>query len=64
MKTLQIIFLISFAVLVLVIPFLVFNFIQGNGTNTTLIIFVAVIFIVNGFFIVRKLLNLKKDKQN
>lgn len=63
MRTLQIVFLFSFAVFVLVVPYLIFSRIQGEGDNTTLIIFVAVIFLINGFFIIRKLLNIRKEKQ-
>lgn len=63
MRTLQIIFLFSFAIFVLVIPYLIFSLIQGEGKNTTLIIFVAVIFVINAVFIIRKLLNIKKEKQ-
>lgn len=63
MKALQIIFLISFAVLVLVVPYLIFSRMQGESDNTTLIIFVALIFVINGFFIIIKLLGLKKGKQ-
>lgn len=63
MRTLQIIFLFSFAVFVLVIPYLIFNLIQGAESNTALIIFVAVIFAINAFFIIRKLLNIRKEKQ-
>jgi hypothetical protein len=63
MRALQILFIISFAVFALVIPYVVFGFIQGQGNNTALIIFVAVIFAVNAFFIGRKLLSLRKDKQ-
>lgn len=63
MRILQIIFLLSFAVFVLVIPYLIFNLMQGKSNNTTLVIFVAVIFAINAFFIIRKLLNLKEEKQ-
>ena len=62
MRVLQIVFLISFAVLALVVPYLVFNLIQGEGSNTPLTIFAAVIFAVNAFFIGRKLLGLKQNK--
>lgn len=63
MRALQIIFLLSFAVFVLVIPYLIFSLMQGGSDgNTTLIIFVALIFAVNAFFIIRKLWNLKKEK--
>lgn len=62
MKILQIMFLISFAILVLVIPFLIFSGMQGGSDNTTLIIFVAVIFVINSFFVVTKLFSLKKKK--
>ncbi len=62
MRALQILFLISFAILALVVPFLVFSSVQGGNSNTVLIILIAVIFIVNAVFIGRKLLNLRKEK--
>ncbi len=63
MRILQIIFLLSFAVFVLVIPYLIFSRIQGGGDNTVLIIFVAVIFAINAIFIIRKLYNVRKENQ-
>lgn len=62
MRILQIIFLFSFAIFVLVVPYLIFSRIQGEKDNTALIIFVAVIFVINAFFIIRKLLNIRKEK--
>lgn len=59
MKALQILFLVSFAIVALVLPYLIFNFLQGES-STPLIIFLAVIFVVNSVFIIRKLLTLKK----
>lgn len=63
MRILQIIFLFSFAVFVLVIPYLIFSRIQGEADNTALIVFVAVIFVINAFFIIRKLINIRKETQ-
>ncbi len=63
MRALQIIFLLSFAVFVLVIPYLIFSRIQGGGDNNGLIIFVAVIFAINAVLIIRKLFIVKKEKQ-
>ena len=57
MRFLQIVFLISFALFALLIPYFIFNLLQGEGSNTPLIIFVAVIFVVNLIFIIRKLFN-------
>ncbi len=62
MRALQIIFLLSFAVGVLVIPYLIFSRIQGGGDNTNLIIFMAVIFAINAVLITRKLYNVRKEK--
>lgn len=59
MKALQILFLVSFAIVALILPYVIFSFLQGEN-STPLIIFLAVIFVVNSVFIVRKLLNLKK----
>lgn len=61
MKALQIIFLISFALFVLLVPYLIFNLLQGEDT-TPLIIFLAVIFAVNCFFIIRKIVSSKKKQ--
>jgi hypothetical protein len=61
-KALQILLLITFAILALVIPYFVFSLIQGESSNTALIIFIVVIFVINGFFIGRKLMNRKNDK--
>ncbi len=63
MRTLQIIFLLSFAVCALVIPYLVFSRIQGGGDNSGLVIFVAIIFVINAILIVRKFFNLRKEKR-
>ncbi|CAN5517620.1 hypothetical protein BH10ACI1_BH10ACI1_13990 [soil metagenome] len=63
MRILQIIFLFSFAVFVLVVPYLIFSRIQGGGDNTGLIIFVAIIFVINAIYIIRKLFNVRKEKQ-
>ena len=63
MRALQIIFLLSFAVFVLVIPYLIFSRIQGGGDNNGLIILVAVIFAINTVLIICKLFILKKEKQ-
>lgn len=62
MRALQIIFLLSFAVGVLVIPYLIFSGIQGGGDNNYLIILVAVIFAINATLIVRKLYSVRKEK--
>lgn len=62
MRVLQIIFLLSFAVFVLLIPYLIFSRIQSGGDNSGLIIFVAVIFAINAVLIIRKLFILKKEK--
>lgn len=63
MRALQILFIISFAIFALVAPYLFFSYIQGQGSNTALIILIAVIFAVNALLIGRKLWGLKKDKQ-
>ncbi len=63
MRALQLLIIISFAFFALVIPYVVFSFIQGQGSNNNLIILIVVIFAINAFFIFRKLVNLKKDKQ-
>lgn len=63
MKVLQIAFLLSFAVLVLIVPYLIFNLIRGESGNQYLIIFIAVIFAVNLILIIRKLFRLKKERQ-
>jgi hypothetical protein len=61
MKALQLLFGFSFAMFALVIPYVVFSFIQGQGSNIYLIIFIGVIFAINAFFIIRKARSLKKD---
>lgn len=61
MRILQIIFLISFALFVLLVPFLIFNSLQGENT-TPLLIFIGVIFVVNSIFIVRKIMSSKKKR--
>lgn len=61
MKALQIIFLISFAIIALVLPYLIFSFLQGENI-TPLIIVVAIIFVINTIFIAAKLLSRKKSK--
>ena len=64
MRALQIIFLLSFAVFALVIPYLVFSRIQeGGGDINGLKIFVAVIFAINAVLIIGKLFILKREKQ-
>ena len=63
MRILQIIFLLSFAVCALVIPYLVFSRIQGGGDDSVLVIFVAVIFAINAILIIRKFYSLRKEKQ-
>ncbi len=63
MRALQIIFLVSFAVSALVVPYLIFSRIQDGGENNNgLIIFVAVIFAVNAVLIIRKIYNVRKEK--
>ena len=63
MRALQILVIISFCIFVLVVPYLVFSFIQEQGSNTALVVLIAVIFVVNALLIGRKLLSLKKDKK-
>lgn len=62
MRALQILVIISFAIFALVIPYVVFSFIQGQSNNSSLIILIAVIFAINAFFIFRKLGSQKKEK--
>ena len=63
MRILQFIILFSFAICALVIPYLIFSRIQRGGDNTVLIIFVAVIFVINAIFIIRKLYNVRKENE-
>ncbi len=62
-KALQILFLITFAILVLVIPYFVFSLMQGESNGTGLIIFIIAIFVINAILLGRKLLSLKKRKK-
>lgn len=62
MKALQIIFLISFAITALILPYLIFSLLQGENT-TPLIVFISVIFGINAVLIIRKLLSRKRKKE-
>lgn len=62
MRALQILFLISFAVLALIVPIFVFSSVQGESNSTILIVLIALIFAANGFFVIRKLIGLRKNK--
>jgi len=58
MKVIQIAFLISFAVVLLMMPFIISTLLEGG---TTVIAIVAVIFVINAVLIGRKLLSIRKD---
>ena len=63
MRALQILVIISFCIFALVVPYLIFSYVQGQGDNRALIILIGVIFAVNVLLISRKLWGLKKDKK-
>lgn len=63
MRALQILVIISFCIFALVVPYLVFSYVQGQGNNNALIVLIVVIFVVNALLIGRKLWGLNKDKK-